>query len=157
MNKLRFYQYSTWALLILNVIILCLFLFILPPPRQQRMLNSGRSFPGRAVELMQLDSDQQRSFQEIVREHRNAMTTLHRQQHDLVRQYFDNPERSDSIVLGEITDNEAKKLEITLEHFQKIKSILNSGQLAGFQQFREEALQNILSPQKKVLPPPKDF
>ena len=156
MNKLRFYQYSTWALLILNVIVLCLFLFILPPPRQ-RVPGPGHSFPGRAVEVMQLDQDQQRAFQEIVLEHRNTMSAIHRRQHDLVQQYFDNPERSDSIALGEIADNEAKKLEITLEHFQKIKSILNPGQLAGFQQFREEALQNILSPQKKVSPPPKDF
>ncbi|MEM9833203.1 MAG: hypothetical protein AAF944_21395 [Bacteroidota bacterium] len=156
MNKLKFYQYATGGLLLLNLIVITFFLFTKPrPPHRPEQVGQ------RAIDIMRLDDKQHELFLQSVDQHKQQMSRFNNQQRDLLRTYFSslldstNIANSDSLI-KQVQVLERKKIEATYQHFQDINSTLKPDQQAGFESFVNQSVQRILTGNKNNPPPPKD-
>lgn len=161
MKQLPFFKYATAVLILLNIAIIAFF-FLTKPPGPPPMKGGGRPFHHRAVELLDLNPEQQTAFKDLARRHSQLMRSINRQQSDLIEPYFQviadtlNDLESNAI-MDTILQLERRKIEATAQHFEQVKSLLNESQLAGFALFVSESLKVILPGARNNQPPPKDF
>jgi hypothetical protein len=159
MKQFQLYKYATWTLLVLNLALIAFFVFTKPQPPPNR---GGKKFSEKAVDILKLDGQQQDRFLQAAKQHNQQMETINGQQQDLLKPYFNSLINTDQQVnsdtlLQQIQQLERNKIESTYRHFQEVKSMLNSEQQAGFEEFVNHALEIILLDKKKNPPPPKDF
>ena len=146
MNELKFYKYAAGGLLLLNLMMIAFF-FLTPPTPPH--LQQGKNFLKTATGILGLDEEQSTIFSQSAKNHRQQMEALNRQQHDLLKPYFNSlihsneSTHSDSL-LQQTLELERQKIEYTFQHFQEIKSILNEDQHTGFEHFMRRALNVIL-------------
>jgi hypothetical protein len=145
MKKDTVYKLIIALLLALNLLQLATYLFA--PQSQQPQKDK---FQDVAIKILNLNEEQQQRFHHFAQEHGNKMMPLYKKQSLLTVQYFNQP--SDSL-LNLIAKLETKKIIATEQHFSEIKSILNQSQVANFEKFKKEALQNILEKNTSSSPP----
>lgn len=160
MNQLTFYKYAAGGLLLLNMVIISFFLFTKPnlplhgPPPS--------SFQKEVIDVLHLDAQQTNMFKALAKEHNQKITVLKEQQQTLLLPYFESLantsiqiEKED--VLNQFQQLEKEKIEVTHQHFQEIKNLLNESQLPHFKDFLDKFIDRLILSDKNNKPPPKDF
>lgn len=141
MKNILLYKYATWALLALNLVVVSVFLF---NARQHRMAPGG-GFLHEAINMLDLDEQQQAVFKEYAHQHHLQMEAIHDQQQAALKSYFGqltNPSdkfNSDSLLL-QIQDFEKSKVDMTYRHFQEVESILRDNQKPAFKRYLDRAV-----------------
>lgn len=149
MKKETVYKITIGVLLALNLLQLIGFLFA---PKPQRMRVQKGHFENEAVQILNLNNEQQKKFINFAEGHRDKMKILYDQQTELASEYFHQPNDS---LLDLITKIETEKISTTQQHFSDVKSILNQNQISDFEKFKKKALQSILK-KNTDLPPPQE-
>lgn len=156
MSQLKFYKYATWALLLLNMGLLVFFLLTKPRPPHP---PPPHQFQAEVIELLELNEQQISTFKKLAEEHGQKLTSINEQQQKRLPSYFNslitssNPINNDSILV-ELQRLEREKIEVTYQHFQDIKSMLNKNQLPHFENLMERFIDRLLL---KKSPPTKPF
>ncbi len=159
MDRLQFYKYGMLALLLLNLGLIALLL--LGPKPSRYGPPKGPHFRERAVDILELDSDQKAIFYNLAEKHGKEMNVISHRQKDYLRSYFSalktdsRLENFDSL-LDSITALDTKKITLTYEHFNDIRSLLNEKQILNFDKFVHKAMNNILQ-NRPDSPPLKRF
>lgn len=135
MSKRRLYQFTILSLVILNVIITVFFLFELK--YRNKSSNNIRS---EVVEILNLDNEQTSIFNELADEHKQQMKELDELQAELLYLYFGSLSNSsisikNDSILQQLQQFERKKIELTHQHFEKIKELLKKEQIPQFKSF----------------------
>ena len=155
MNQLQLYKYATGAMVLLNIALVLFFFLTKPdPPRG----DGARNFRSKAIEILQLDTNQQATFVQLAERHNQRMKTISEQQRARLKPYFgsliDTTKVSDTMALiEEIPQLERDKVEVTYQHFQEVRSLLTEEQLPYFEQFVSQALDILLLDREKPRPP----
>lgn len=158
MNQLKFYKYATWVLLFLNIAILGFFLLIKPRPPHP---SHPHQFQAEVIEILALNEQQVSAFKQLAQEHGQKMTSVNAQQQKLLLPYFkslttiSNRMNKDSILV-EFQQLERKKIEVTYQHFQDIKLMLNKNQLPHFENLMGRFIDRLLLTKEKKSPPTKN-
>lgn len=152
MKSTQFYQYATWGLLLLNLILLGILFMGIPPG----------AVGNRAVDTLRLDKIQHEAFLTSAKKHEEIMKTLMVKQSALLKPYFQqltnsNKEISNDPLFVAINVLEKQKIEATYEHFKEIKNILREDQMPDFEAFIDRMLGRILVEKEKVPPSPKEM
>ena len=156
MQKLQFYKYSTWALLLLNLTMIAFFFITKPNPPH------GKNFTEEAIKILKLDEQQQTVFLKSAEKHGQQTGTISNRQSELLKPYFNSlitPNEAADLdsLLNQVQHLEREKIEITYLHFQEVKALLKANQKADFETFMQKIQRIILLGGKKNPPPPKDF
>lgn len=157
MSQLKFYKYATWGLLFLNIAVLSFFLLTKPGPRQHPPSNN---FQAEVIEILNLNNQQVFTFRKLGGEHNQKMKSINEQQAKLLPPYFEsltnlseNIDKND--ILNQFQQLEREKIEVTYQHFQHLKSLLNEEQLPLFDEFIQKFIDNILLKKEQNRPPPR--
>lgn len=146
-------------LIVLNVAILFLFLGgknpgrpgqAGPPPRDRQI-----------IEVLSLDKGQQAKFEVLKDEHRAKMRELNLEANDLLQSYFmllesgeiDSAQK-DSLE-SEFAALEKEKMNVTFDHFQKLKTLCSPDQQKEFDAFIPTLIELVLPRGQEKLPPPR--
>lgn len=155
MSQLTFYKYASLSLLLLNVAVIGFFLLTkpAPPPRM-----GEHNFQYEVIEMLHLNEEQVTSFRAFAQGHNQQMTSINEQQQKLLRPYFEslaNPSvgMDKASVLNQFQQLEREKIEVTYQHFEDLKLILNEVQLTHFETFISRYIDVFLSGETKGMPP----
>ncbi len=164
MKQLQLFKYATIGLVLLNIGIILFFFLTKPkPPRPMHEGPTNHKMDRRAIELLGLNKEQIMAFRDLAEGHSREMRAINEQQRKMLEPYFGSVVDSTREVatdaqLEEIVQLERRKIEITHQHFEDIKAILDTTQLANFERFVNESLKMILNKGGKNPPPgPKGF
>ena len=154
MSQLKFYQYATWALLVTHIAVLSFFLLTKPHPKGRGPGGGARGLETEAIQLLQLDQEQQKVFQRLALEHSQALRNVDRQERDQLRAYF-----ASLLVKADSTSNEdlleevkllgGQKVTLTYDHFRSVKDILKEEQRVYFEDFMKKALQILIVEERR--------
>ncbi len=158
MKTTQFYKYATWLLLILNLLLIAFFFLTAPGPPGG---NGKRMFRNQAIEMLQLNSEQEAAFIKSATKHSDEMNKLNDQGNGLLKNYFSPLLDSTLVVdhaglIAALLEIEKAKIEGTYQHFSEVKNTLSASQVAGFDVFMRRALGVLLLDQQKNAPRPKD-
>ena len=157
MSYHQLYKYSAWIMLILNVGLISFFVINRPTPTDPQPHKEGRM---EAIDILDLDDNQTKMFLSYAESHRNQLRNLEKDQKELISDIFNlltksvDSIRSDDLYNG-YEESAARKLKVTIDHLQEVKSILHEDQLPNFSKFIEHLVSNSFSPSKKGPPPPR--
>lgn len=151
MKTLQFYKYTTWGLLILNLLVLTFFMVNKPP------FHRGM----RAMDSLNLDDQQHTEFLVSAKKHKALIKEIKIKQKEILHTYFNllvtsSEQVNETEVLTTYEQLESQKVKITYQHFKEIKDFLRQEQHADFEQFMEMMLKRILINSQKDNHPPKD-
>lgn len=126
MKKLTIFQILTVCLLGLNLALLG-FIFINRP---------GGDMPPKRGEMakkeLHLTKTQSQEFKKIAKEHHEMMMKIDEAQAAYLIQYFNQLENGrnteSELLLNQYSEIEKKRLDLTLDHFEELKSILDENQ-----------------------------
>jgi len=146
MNQIKFYKYAIWALVVLNMVVLAFFL--LTKPRHPHH-SSPKKFQSEVVKTLNLSSQQEVGFKKLAREHHQKMKSMNEQQQKLLLPYFENLiEPSESIEIDSLLNQsqqlEREKIELTHQHFQDLKQLLNKEQQPLFKGLMRKFIDKLL-------------
>jgi periplasmic protein CpxP/Spy len=156
MNKLKIYQWATWCLLLLNLVMLCF--FILTKPKHPNNIN----FNNAVKQEMNLNEEQEKLFLISAKKHIEQMAIISDRQQALWQSYFKSLSSADTLIkndniITELQNLETQKIAITTTHFTEIKSFLKPPQYKGFLVFQQRMLERNFKKDKNMPPPSKDF
>lgn len=158
MSLIKFYKYIIWGLVGLNITILAFFLLTKPNLQHRPPFKNARS---EVIKMLDLNSQQASQLNILADQHKHKLIEIIERQKKLLSSYFeslfDSTENTDKDnIINEYQQLEEKKIEMTYQHFQKIKGLLEKNQLTDFKTFVETTTDKFLLGQKKS-PPPKDI
>lgn len=148
MKSLKFYQCTTISLLLLNLGIIGFF-FWTKPPHPLHKNGRGAKHMERPLEILQLDAAQHKIFDASAKAHHQAVREIGKQQRVLLQGYFESIVDTTKLVrqgeiLAQVQHLERQKIEITYQHFEEVKTILNDTQKAHFAPFLKRVLTKVL-------------
>lgn len=154
MSQLQFYKYATWALLVINLAILGFFLLTKPHPKGGGPGGRARGLETEAIQLLQLDQEQQKTFQGLAFEHSRELRNLDRQERDQLRKYFAPllaglNSKSNENLLKQVKTLEEQKVILTYDHFRSVKDLLREEQQVHFEDFMKKALQILIVEERR--------
>ncbi len=163
MKNLTILKISIGVLIVLNI---ALMLFILFPKKQNHTHFPPPHSPQidmnqHAINQLELNKEQEEKFMELVTTHQQAMREANEEQKQLLDNYFlalhqANPNFSEEL-LNQIMQQQKIKIEVTKQHFEALKQILNEEQLPNYQEFVKNAVQQMLGGAKKPPHQPREF
>lgn len=157
MNLTKIYKYIILGLVGLNVAILVFFLEPKPRPRHQ---PPNGNFQSEVIEMLHLNNQQASTLRALADGHKEEIEKINARQASLLTSYFesldDTLERvnKDSL-LNHFQQSEKEKIEMTYQHFQDIKELLNPEQLPYFEVFMNKTTDRFLIGKGRNLPPPR--
>ncbi|MEZ4776901.1 MAG: hypothetical protein R3D00_27250 [Bacteroidia bacterium] len=159
MNQVKFYKYAIWSLIGLNITILAFFLMLRPQPRHH---NPNGNLRSEVIEMLHLNTQQASQLNASAEKHTQKMNEINDRQFRLLSPYFGrlitSSENNDTeSLLNEYQQLEKEKIEVTYQHLQEIKDLLNDDQMPYFEEFMIKTTDRILLGKKKSPPPPTDF
>lgn len=142
MEQVKFYKYTTFVLVILNLSMVAFF-FLMKPKGQH---HNGRN----VVEILKLEKTQNDTFLQYADAHKALMKEFDEQQKALLKTYFQTLTDTTDLaitdsLLTEVQKVEREKIESTYEHLEDVRSILNEEQQPYFQEFMNRVYGRILS------------
>lgn len=162
MKDSRFYQYTTIALLLLNISLLAFLIFSSPAKQEQPPHNrtGPRQFREKTLEILELDEKQTELFYQSADSHNIRVTDIEKRQRELLKPYFSQIFKPDTSLkseelLGQSQALYLEKIEITYRHFNEVRSILRPGQKDNFATFMNRALEILLLEGRPKGPPGK--
>lgn len=147
MSSAKFYKYSSWGLLVLNIGLIS-FLIMGHPPKRDGVKNGG------AKEAMNLSEEQHELFLGLAQKQKEQITGINIKQEALLKSYFSQiileteAANSDSL-LNRITQLEKDKILATYQHFVDIKSTLNENQQESFKSFSKHVIATLLNKKRR--------
>lgn len=160
MNLTKIYKYIILGLVGLNVAILVFFLRPKPRPRHQ---PPNRNFQSEVIEMLHLNNQQASTLRGLADGHKEEIEKINARQASLLTAYFESLDDSlervnkDSL-LNHFQQSEKEKIEMTYQHFQDIKELLNDEQLPYFESFINKTTDRLLlSKERRSPPPPRNF
>lgn len=163
MTQLQFFKIGFIVLIVVNIALVTFLMIGGPggnrPPHPDK---GAASFRNEVGAILDLTKEQQAQFNDLATEHRQQMTDIEAEEKEILRSYFDgliNPEGLEDRDKQMATLQELKrqKVELTYNHFEMVKGMLNESQLPKFKDFTSQAIERILVDNKKPPHPPKDF
>lgn len=152
MKQLLFYKYAMIALLILNIAMLSFFFLTKPPHLKNHIAKPLRM----GQEILKLNEEDKAVFLQLANVHHQEMQAVNKQQRELLNPYFssiiDSTITNKDELLTQLQSLERKKLELTYQHFEELKSRLKSVETADYEKFMEMSLQFILSKNRPPRP-----
>lgn len=151
MSQIKFYKYTVWGLLGLNIGVLAFFLLSNPRPRPQALRQNSRS---EIIEMLHLNDQQAVKLNELADEHKQKMKEISDRQAQLLSPYFESLVYSDESIekdsiLHVYQQSEREKIEETYQHFHEIKALLKEDQLPDFKKFMTRTTGRLLFGDKK--------
>lgn len=136
MKEKRLYKFIILVLVGLNIAVLAFFLREL----KHQDKPSSNEFRSEVAEILKLNDKQFTHFNILADEHKQQMKELEELQAQLLFPYFESlVDTSQSInkdsLLNQLQKSEIRKIELTYQHFEKIKNNLNKDQVAEFKLF----------------------
>ena len=146
MNQNKYYQYIILGLVALNLIVLAVFLLAESQPRYRQSPINIRS---EIIEILDLNDEQVFHFHDLADEHKRKMRDIDRRQARLLLPYFESLADSSGEIdkdslLYQYQLSEKEKVEVTYQHFQEIKKLLNEDQLSDFHEFMDRVIDGLL-------------
>ncbi|MGD1892569.1 MAG: hypothetical protein ACFB15_18510 [Cyclobacteriaceae bacterium] len=156
------FRLGFYALVLINAVLIFLLVKGPSPGRPPIPLEKGTSLMKTIGEKLNLTSGQMDQYENMAKQHRQVMINLQEEQRPLLRSYFEllkSPIEQDSSdnLLTEILILERRKLTTTYSHFEELKTILTVDQADQFESIVDDILRVLLSGEKKLPPPPRDF
>jgi hypothetical protein len=136
--------YLTLIVLLTTLNVVQVGAFLLRPKfdgKHHRPPQRPSAFRDRAVQILKLDEHQELLFTEFGREHKQIIDSLNASQKQLLRSYFNAPQKH---LLDSISMIESEKVAVTDRNFDQVKSILKEEQIKDFDEFKMQALEIIL-------------
>ncbi|KAA3641623.1 MAG: hypothetical protein DWQ02_00200 [Bacteroidetes bacterium] len=161
MKQLQLFKYATIGLLLLNIGVILFFFLTQPkPPGPMPGKPGNHAMDHRVVNLLNLNDEQVAVFRDLARAHSQEMRKINEAQRQALEPYFANlvhtdPEVSADEQLENILQLERRKIEVTYQHFEEVKAILEPSQLSHYDRFVDESLKMILGRGGKNPPPPR--
>lgn len=158
MKKLEFYRIGLITMVVLNLALVSFLIFNKPENHPHTHEKEDGHFKGRAIQLLDLDEEQQVQFEKLANSHHEEMISIERKQRELLRTYFkqlfsDGGQLNENIN-QQVSELDRQKLELTYKHFEEVKSILRPDQQSNFETFLSQAIGELLM-DKKNPPPPR--
>jgi len=127
----KIYKIGFFILVVVNIVLVVVFTM------RPKMPISQEGIKDHISQDLQFNKEQTEIFEEMAKNHREAMRDLERKEQDLVRSFFhhlslNHPEGDKEVMLQEILQLKKDKIMITYMHFEELKGICNEEQLAGF-------------------------
>lgn len=146
-------------LIVLNATILFLFLGGKNPGRPGQGGQAPRDL--QIIEALSLDEEQQAKFEVLKEDHRGKMRELNSGTDEMLQAYFmllesgeiDSTQK-DSLE-SEFAALEKEKINVTFDHFQKLKTLCNPDQQEEFDAFLPTLIELVLPRGQEKLPPPR--
>lgn len=159
MTQLTFYKYAIGGLVLLNIAVLTFFLLTKPKPPHHA---PPHHFQAEIIDILDLDKQQAATFKTLAKEHHQQMKSIKEQQQQLLLPYFESLTNSaedidKEKILNQFQQQEREKIEVTYQHFEEVKKLLNKKQLSHFKQLMKKFIDKLLFDKQKKTPPPKDF
>lgn len=159
MSQKKFHIAIIMGLVGLNIVVLAFFLLIKPRPQHH---PPPKKFQSEVVKILRLNEQQATTFSALADEHNLQLNAIKERQAKLLLPYFerlvDTSKRVDTdSILNQFQQAEKEKIEVTYQHFQEIKKILNKEQLPDFEIFMKRVTDRMLSGEQKKSPPPEGF
>lgn len=115
------------------------------------------------IEALSFDKAQQAKFMDLKEEHRNQIRHLNSKANRIVDSYFTLLQaqeidlvKKDSLE-SEFASIEKEKMNVTFDHFQKLKNSCSPSQKKKFDAFLPDLIQLVMPPrQEKLVPPRRD-
>ncbi len=146
-------------LIVLNTTILFLFLGEKNPGRPGQAGPPSRD--RQIIEALSLDKDQQVKFEVLKDEHRGKIRELNLEANEMLQSYF-MLLKSGEIDSGQKDSLESAfaaiekvKMNLTFDHFQKLKSLCNPDQQKEFDAFLPKLIELVLPRGQEKSPPPR--
>jgi|AntAceMinimDraft_17_1070374.scaffolds.fasta_scaffold01286_8 hypothetical protein len=156
MKQLQFYKWALLFMMILNIGLISFFIitkpkhpeFPPPPPKDFRPI---------AIEILELDSNQQSLFLVLAKQHNQQMETVRYKQKNALKLYFNsllenNNKNNEDSILNEIQVFEKQKIILTFQHFEQIKLLLTKEQQVNYKEFVNKTLGFLIYDEKKHHP-----
>ena len=144
-------------LIVLNATILFLFMGGKNPGRPGQGGQTPRDL--QIIEALSLNEEQQENFEILKEEHRGKMRDLNSETDEMLQAYFMLLEsgeiysaQKDSLE-SEFATLEKEKINVTFDHFQKLKTICNPDQQKEFDAFLPTLIELVLPRDQEKLPP----
>lgn len=147
MDQFKFYKYAIAGLILLNIAMIVFFIFT-KPKHEPRPPRESNDFQAEIERILDLSSQQRSEFKGLADDHNLKIKSINEQQQKLLPSYFETLTRpsdqtnKDSI-LSRYQQLERQKLEVTYQHFQDIKSMLNDEQIPQFKEFMKILIDRI--------------
>lgn len=146
-------------LIVLNATILFLFLGGKNPGKPGQGGQNPRDL--QIIEALSLNEEQQEKFEVLKEEHRGKMRELNSESHEMLESYFMllESEKIDSAQKDSLeaafSTLEKEKINVTFDHFQKLKTLCNPDQQKEFNEFLPELIELVLPQGQEKSPPPR--
>lgn len=159
MDQEKFQKYIIGGLVGLNIAVLAFFLLAKPPRRPQPTFKNNRS---EVIEMLHLNNQQAIQLNKLADVHKQKMQEISEHQAKLLLPYFESLVSASQVIekdslFKEYQQSEREKIELTYQHLQEIKSLLEEDQLPDFKEFMTKTTNRLLLGNKKNPPPPQDF
>lgn len=137
------YRIGFFALLLINIVLVLVFT-LRPKPHGQP--NGTRD---EVSSKLGFSEEQKAKFAVMVQDHRDKMGELRKEEQELIKKYFNylsSQDQSDQQeeLAEEIKVVQGKKLKVTYDHFQQVRTICEEHQLAGFEQLMDKMLRVLI-------------
>ena len=159
MNKTKALTIGFVLMTILNIGII-ISLFVSPNIRSKPPRQDHNPLADEITALLQLDSDQQTVFMEMIAKHKREISEIEKRQKVLLLQYFNylqsEKQSAPAELMEEFLTQEQNKIQITYTHFEEVKHILTEDQKPYFELFIKKVIPILGIANKKNPPPPRD-
>ncbi|MEM6342991.1 MAG: hypothetical protein AAF927_03890 [Bacteroidota bacterium] len=161
MNQIKFYRLVIAGLLLLNILVLAFFLLIQSEPRPDRAPRPA-GFQTEVPRLLELDSTQQLTFDDLAEQHNQQVAAINLQQQELLLPFFESIADSsldfdNELIQTQFQQLELEKLVVTRQHFIDVKNILYPQQFPLFKDLMRKITDRVVGKRNKNRPRPKDF
>ncbi|MFY0652152.1 MAG: hypothetical protein JXQ96_08975 [Cyclobacteriaceae bacterium] len=167
MKSQQFFKLVIVVLVLLNLSVIAVF-FIQSsnktPLRPMQHNGPGGAHKGPLVDhieqTLQLDEGQKEKYKALRQAHMKAMKEMNDRHNSLLKEYFQtlkkegNKTAQNQQILSDIQDVEKDKVEVTYEHFRKIKALCSEEQLEKFPKVMDETIRHLLGTGQRRRPPP---
>lgn len=163
MKQLQLFKYATLGLFLMNIGIILFFFLTKPkPPGPMPGKPNNHAMDRRMIDLLDLNNDQIEAFRGLAKAHSREMREINEAQRQALEPYFANvvsadPEINSDDQMEKMLQLERRKIEVTYQHFEDVKAILEPSQLPNYDRFVNESLKMILGRGGKKPPPRRGF
>lgn len=163
MRDTAIYKIGFVILIVMNSVLI--YLLVQNPPKPAPRGSDEKPFLATKIsKQLDLNPEQEAKYLKLVEKHQIQMVDIEKEQQKLTKRYFKalndqspEPEQQASI-MEQLKELEERKIKLTYQHFEALKTICTPGQKTGFNEILKEIIQVMTSKEKvSPVPPPREF
>ncbi len=161
MSNSKVYKIGFFVMLVINIAVMTFLLIGPPPPQHEPGVPHHQDIKDEISDRLKLTAEQKEKYLELAVEHREELRTIERSQKELASQYLGFlkttgvPEAEMEEVLSQLSQLESAKIDATYEHFEELKKLCTTSQLADFDNIMDQVIRVLLDRANKNAPPPR--